>query len=137
MSDEQRLIDTNVLVHAYVLADPRKHEIAKHIVQEVWNEGGGVVTLQNICEFFYVVTKKLEHPLPVNKAGIIVERLTKTSQWLVIPVQIIIRLGCGQRLRQTELHLEVSLMVTVIPFLISRQGRYLIMLVRDAFSNWD
>ncbi len=84
MNGEGKLIDTNILVHAYVLSDDRKHAIAKDIVQELWDEGGGITTLQNLCEFFFVVTKKVERPIPVPKAKAIVNYLMNTSQWQVI-----------------------------------------------------
>ncbi len=84
MNDERRLIDTNILVHAYVLADDRKHAIAKSIIQEIWNEGTGITTLQNVCEFFFVVTRKVKHPIPVHKARVVIERLINTPHWQVI-----------------------------------------------------
>ena len=36
MIDELRLIDTNVLVHAYTVSDERKHEAALSLVEKVW-----------------------------------------------------------------------------------------------------
>ncbi len=84
MSGKGRLIDSNVLVHAYVLSDGRKHAVAKDIVQKLWEDGNGITTLQNRCEFFFVVTKKVENPLPVSRAKAIVSSFLNTSQWQVI-----------------------------------------------------
>ena len=36
MNGETRLIDTNVLVHAYTIADDRKHQAALALVERVW-----------------------------------------------------------------------------------------------------
>jgi len=36
MTGELRLIDTNVLVHAYTVCDERKHEAAPSLVEKVW-----------------------------------------------------------------------------------------------------
>lgn len=55
MSDEKGLIDTNVLVYAYVISDEEKHRIAAELVESIWREGIGIVTLQNLCEFLVMV----------------------------------------------------------------------------------
>jgi predicted nucleic acid-binding protein len=51
----ERLLDTNVLVYAYDASEKRRREIAKELLNEVWDDGGGVVTLQNLSEFFFAV----------------------------------------------------------------------------------
>lgn len=84
MKDKEPLIDTNVLVHAYVLSNGKKHAIAKDIVQNIWSNGGCITTLQNISEFFFVVTKKVEKPILTSKAKLIVGHLISTPQWWVI-----------------------------------------------------
>src|SRR3990170_7311599 len=58
MNGETRLIDTNVLVHAYTIADDRKHQAALALVERVWAGEEVTTTLQNVCEFFFVVTRK-------------------------------------------------------------------------------
>lgn len=84
MDDKETLIDTNVLVHAYVLSNEKKHAVAKNIVQNIWRNGCGITTLQNISEFFFVVTKKVEKPMLANKAKVIVTHLINTHHWWVI-----------------------------------------------------
>lgn len=84
MNDKEPLIDTNVLVHAYVLSHEKKHAVAKDIVQNIWTNGGGITTLQNISEFFFVVTKKVEKPMLASKAKVIVDSLINADQWRVI-----------------------------------------------------
>lgn len=50
MSD--RLIDTNILVYAYDSSEGKRHEVANELLKKIWQEGGGVVCLQNLMEFF-------------------------------------------------------------------------------------
>ena len=45
---ENRLLDTNVLVYAYDVSETRRRAIAKGLVDDVWNAGGGV---QCSCAF--------------------------------------------------------------------------------------
>jgi predicted nucleic acid-binding protein len=59
MTEGERLLDTNVLVHAYVRLDEKKQVTASGIVLPIWETGGGITTLQNLCEIFAVATKKV------------------------------------------------------------------------------
>jgi len=69
MSGKTRaLIDTNVLVHTCVLVDARKHAVARKLLQEIWSRGDGTTSIQNLCEFFMVVTRKITHPMSVEAA---------------------------------------------------------------------
>ena len=79
-----RLIDTNVLVHAYVFLDTSKQAVARGVVLPIWQKGGGLTTLQNLCEFFIVVTRKIKQPMPVNKAGTIVREILFSPRWHVL-----------------------------------------------------
>jgi predicted nucleic acid-binding protein len=47
------LLDTNVLVYAYDVSETRRRVIAKGLVNDVWNAGSRVLTLQNLSEFFF------------------------------------------------------------------------------------
>ena len=84
MAVEARVIDTNILVHAYTVADERKHQTASSLVERVWAGEGGTTTLQNVCEFFFVVTRKVARPVPVAVAEAVVRGILTGSQWRVI-----------------------------------------------------
>jgi predicted nucleic acid-binding protein len=66
------------------LREGEKHSLAKSIVQGIWRESGGVVTLQNLCEFFVVVTRKVEHPIPFDEARSIIGDIISSTKWMVI-----------------------------------------------------
>jgi predicted nucleic acid-binding protein len=84
MNGESRLIDTNVLVYAYDISEKVKRRIARALLDDVWDQGGGVVTLQNLSEFFVVVTKKVENPIPIASAHTIISDILRSQRWLVI-----------------------------------------------------
>lgn len=79
-----KLIDTNILVYAIDTSEGDKHEVSKDILMQIWKEGGGVVCLQNLMEFFVVITKKVENPIDVGKAKTIVEDFLKSDNWEII-----------------------------------------------------
>lgn len=84
MTDGEKLIDTNVLVHAYVLLDPKKQASAREIVLPIWQEGGGLTTVQNLCEFIFVATRKVKQPMPPDLAGSIVREVFRSPKWRVL-----------------------------------------------------
>lgn len=84
MSAEPQLLDTNILVHAYTVSDEQKHTVAKGIVKRAWMQGHGLTTLQNLCEFFFVVTEKVERPIPIERAGFIVKAILTMPRWRVL-----------------------------------------------------
>ncbi|MBF0466566.1 MAG: PIN domain-containing protein [Nitrospirae bacterium] len=79
-----RLIDTNILVYAYDISEGEKHMISKAILKQIWEEGGGVVCLQNLMEFYVVITKKVKNPIGVNKAKTIIKDFLQSENWIVI-----------------------------------------------------
>lgn len=84
MNGEPRLIDTVVLVHAYTVSDDEKHRVALSLIERVWGGEEATTTLQNLCEFFYVVTRKVEMPISANAAETLVKDIVTATQWRVI-----------------------------------------------------
>lgn len=84
MSGETRLIDTNVLVQAYTVSDDRKHDLALSVLERIWKGEGATTTLQNLCEFFFIVTRKVAKPIPATAAETIVRGILGASQWRVV-----------------------------------------------------
>lgn len=82
MKDE--LIDTNILVYAYDKSEKNKFEIANSLLSEIWENGIGVTTLQNLTEFFVVVTKKVENPISKKQAEIIINDVMNSSKWIIL-----------------------------------------------------
>lgn len=79
-----KLIDTNILVYAYDTSEGRKHEVSRDLLKQIWEEGGGVVCLQNLMEFFVVITNKVENPIDADEAKTIVEDFLKSEKWEII-----------------------------------------------------
>lgn len=73
MTAEARLIDTNILVHAYTVSDTGKHATALSIIEKVWQGESAATTLQNLCEMFSVITRKVARPVSASSATAIVE----------------------------------------------------------------
>ena len=84
MNGEPRLIDTVVLVHAYTVSDNEKHRVALGLIERVWGGEEATTTLQNLCEFFSVVTQKVEKPISASAAETIVKGILTANQWRVI-----------------------------------------------------
>jgi predicted nucleic acid-binding protein len=74
-----RFVDTNILIYAEDRDSGRKHEIARDLVIELWDDHDGVLSIQVLQEFFVNVTRKLRRPLtPAKALQIVQEYLTWT-----------------------------------------------------------
>ena len=81
----EALIDTNLLVYAYTDADKQKRQISLALLDQVW-KGKKIfsVSLQNLSEFYSVVTSKVKIPISKRDACGIVEAFCNSSFWVVL-----------------------------------------------------
>jgi predicted nucleic acid-binding protein len=81
MSD-RAFIDTNVLIYAHDADSGEKHQAAKRILHELWQERTGVLSAQVLQEFYVNVTRKIAHPLSKASARLVVNTY---AIWCVEP----------------------------------------------------
>jgi len=85
MSDEICLIDTNILVCAYDESEGKKHEICKRLIDECWRlKEKYSISLQILSEFYVVITRKIENPVPIETAKGIIADIIEFQNWIVI-----------------------------------------------------
>ena len=65
-------LDTNVFVYAIDESDPRKHEIARRVIETVADAGEAVVSTQILQEFYVVATRKSGHD-PIRIKSVVQE----------------------------------------------------------------
>jgi predicted nucleic acid-binding protein len=53
--------DTNVLVYAYDRSDPEKRRRALDVVERLWAEGTGVVSVQVLQELYVTLARRVDH----------------------------------------------------------------------------
>lgn len=73
-------VDTNILVYAYDIKAGKKRVAAKSLIQSLWENETGVVSIQVLQELFVTLTQKLANPLPHHHAVKIIEDY---SSWQV------------------------------------------------------
>jgi predicted nucleic acid-binding protein len=66
MSDKF-FVDTNILVYAHDRSGGRKHQLAKGLVEELWNSGEGVLSTQVLQELCINLRRKVTPPLSVDE----------------------------------------------------------------------
>ena len=74
-------LDTNIIVYAHDRSSGNKHDVAREILDYMWESRKGVISVQVLQEFFVCVTKKIVKPLTINNARAILEYL---STWDVV-----------------------------------------------------
>lgn len=67
MSDRQ-FVDTNILIYAHDLDAKERHARAADVIRNLWESGGGIISIQVLQEFYVNVTRKIPVPLTPAKA---------------------------------------------------------------------
>lgn len=79
------LVDTNILVYAYDATEKEKHVKCRALVERCWTgEEQYAVSLQNLSEFYVVLTSKVERPVPAETAKERIERIINFTNWIKI-----------------------------------------------------
>ena len=65
-------VDTNVLIYAHDLDAGRKHDTARKVLLELWNEREGILSAQVLQEFYVNATRKITRPLSKDSARLVV-----------------------------------------------------------------
>lgn len=73
-------LDTNILVYANDRSSGDKCQVAQSLVTDLWDSGGGCVSVQVLQELFVTLTRKLPVPLGSGAASLLVSDL---SRWQV------------------------------------------------------
>lgn len=85
MKDELSLIDTNILVYSYDASEPEKQKICSSLIKKCWmREVSYAIALQNLSEFYVIVTQKIERPLSSEIARKVVKDIIDFNNWKVI-----------------------------------------------------
>ena len=79
MSDKT-FVDSNVLIYAHDIDAKKKHEAAKRVLQELWRERAGVLSMQVLQEFYVNVTRKISRPISKDSARLVVNTY---STWCI------------------------------------------------------
>jgi predicted nucleic acid-binding protein len=67
-------VDTNVFLYALDERQDDRHDVAAHILEELWESREGVLSTQVLQELYVNLTRKLRKPMTRPRARAIVER---------------------------------------------------------------
>lgn len=73
-------VDTNILLYAYDTTAGQRHEMASALVDRLWRERRGAISVQVLQEFYVNATCKIAKTIDPNVA---VERLKSLARWRV------------------------------------------------------
>ncbi len=77
MSDKviYQFLDTNVLIYVHDKSAGQKHERANELLETLWQDKTGCLSIQVFQEFYVNVTRKLPLPLTSSEASQIISKL--------------------------------------------------------------
>ncbi len=81
MSSELAFVDTNIFVYAYDSSSGEKHVKSKKLLNVLWREKTGVVSVQVLQELATTLTKKIPKTLPFDE---VIEIISDLSHWQTI-----------------------------------------------------
>ena len=85
MSGELALIDSNILTYVFDADEPDKQRVCRELIGDCWNRKRKyAVSVQNLSEFYVVVTSKIKTPIPKKIASEFVSSIVKFHNWKVI-----------------------------------------------------
>jgi predicted nucleic acid-binding protein len=73
-------VDTNVLLYAYDTAAGERHRAASELVDRLWRDRCGAISVQVLQEFYVNATRKVAATID---PGVAVERLKSLARWRV------------------------------------------------------
>ncbi|MFH1587729.1 MAG: PIN domain-containing protein [Candidatus Diapherotrites archaeon] len=79
---DEGLIDSNILVYAFDKSEKQKHEKAKKFLTEALRNKTGILSIQNLAEFHYTITKKAKRPVSKEFSQETIKELTN-SLWIL------------------------------------------------------
>ena len=79
-ADNLHFIDTNILIYAYDTSTGEKHQEASKLLQELWKNENGCISIQVLQEFYVNATRKAPQALEPLQAASIIRDL---SNWKV------------------------------------------------------
>ena len=95
------LVDTNIVVYAYDLDDPRKHTIARELIEQLSNQGRLVWSTQVFNEFCSVMMRpKRKKTLSPDELAVILRELSATGE--VMPITPALTFRCPRRHAATQ-----------------------------------
>jgi predicted nucleic acid-binding protein len=93
--NDKYFVDANILVYAYNADEKEKHAQAVALLQELWDQKTGVLSLQVLQEFYVTVTQKIEKPISSQQARKIVadyiaawEIVEPSTETLLLAIEI-------------------------------------------------
>jgi len=76
----REFVDANVLVYALDVSAGSRHTTAAQLLERLWDQDTGCVSVQVLQEFFVTVTRKVAKPLSLDEAT---DRVREFARWKV------------------------------------------------------
>jgi predicted nucleic acid-binding protein len=92
-----QLVDTNVLVYAHDRSAGSKHKRALGLIEELWENHLGCLSIQVMQEFYVVTTQKITKPLEQETATRIIRNLTQWHLHAPIAEDVLGAIGIQRR----------------------------------------
>jgi predicted nucleic acid-binding protein len=104
----REFVDANILVYAFDASAEAKQAAAQQLLERLWLDGTGCLSVQVLQEFFVTVTRKVSQPLSVDEAA---NRIGELATWEVFSPTANDVLAAIAIQKQDQLHLWDAMVV--------------------------
>ncbi len=132
------LLDSNVLVYAHDQNNPLRQARALQTLRGMELSSAGCLSVQNLAEFFSIVTRRLKPPLSPNDAAAQVDLLARAFRVYDLTVAIVREAARGVREHQLayyDAQLWATARLNQIPVVFSEDFNSGVMLEGVGFVN--
>ncbi len=92
-----QFVDTNILIYAYDVTQGAKHERARKLMGQLWEDEKGCLSIQVLQEFYVIATRKIAHPIPSEAAEQIIADVSNLKVHLPAPDDVLEAIRLHQR----------------------------------------
>lgn len=92
-----QFVDTNILIYAHDNSAGEKHRLAVELLDSLWNNHTGCLSVQVLQEFYVTITRKVKHPLPSAIASQIINDLSAWEIHSPTALDVITAIALHQR----------------------------------------
>ena len=75
-----QFVDTNILIYSYDTQGGEKFEVTNRLLQSLWTQENGCISMQVLQEFYVNITRKTRKPLSMEAAR---QAVLDFCQWTV------------------------------------------------------
>lgn len=95
----REFVDANVLVYAFDPSAKSKQSAAAQLLERLWRNECGCLSVQVLQEFFVTITRKVPQPLPIDEAADLVRNFASWKVFAPVAADVLAAIAVHRQAR--------------------------------------